>query len=283
MSQRRIDQLPMPRARFRLDRQWSKFETAFDAREEDRVRAERLRRSARKFGPNRRQRAKRLAARLDPTLHPKTPKTLASSRYLRKQRIRVFGALWQLVDHAELRSFTVIKRKWQVDASDLRRLDPKRVLSAFRSDLIRLGAAEADGWLFAAYHSEFHPASASFQGHIHGIATGALADLVDRLRHQPSYRSARTTGADSPVVDPVWISRQPLTDLPATLSYTLKSYWPEHEEGPGRGYDRRIREPEHSRVLLWLDRQSLTDITLLMRLSIGKEGLKVVKKRTRMT
>lgn len=107
MSQRNITHLGKPPRRYRVDRgvtaRLCKFETVGDSRAEDLLRARDLRRAAKKFpklidG----EAAEALAEKLEAAgKGEEVPQTLASSVYMRGQRINVSGALWQLIRGSE--------------------------------------------------------------------------------------------------------------------------------------------------------------------------------------
>lgn len=105
MSQRNIADLPMPSASYRVDRVTSRddgivsFETVCASREEDARRARGLRNAISRYqsvidvGH-----AQRLAAQLEHGAETgANPESPASSLYMRKHRLRVIGALWQMM------------------------------------------------------------------------------------------------------------------------------------------------------------------------------------------
>jgi hypothetical protein len=106
MSQRNIADLPLPPAPFRVDRVTlrsdgrARFETLASAREEDARRVKGLRsamiRHAHVIDVDR---AQHLAAQLEESAETGAhPESLASSLYMRKQRMKVIGALWRLMN-----------------------------------------------------------------------------------------------------------------------------------------------------------------------------------------
>lgn len=107
MSQRNISHLGRPPLRYRVDRgataRLCKFETVGDSGAEDLLRARELRRAAKKYpelidG----EAAEALAEKLEAAENgEEVPQTLASSVYMRGQRINVSGALWQLIRGSE--------------------------------------------------------------------------------------------------------------------------------------------------------------------------------------
>jgi hypothetical protein len=109
-----------------------------------------------------------------------------------------------------------------------------------------------------------------------------MIPVVDSLRTLPNYRSTRTlpNGEWSPVFRRVWIRRKPLFNLPDPLAYLVQSFWPSRpvyisDDGKRRRVreKRRIPEPYHSQVLLWLDQWRLVDLTLMIGLRVTKSGL----------
>jgi hypothetical protein len=187
-------------------------------------------------------------------------------------RFRVIGALWKLIeegpwDPTELVFFTVRPEEWEVTPEELKRITAKQLMGQFRTRLNREDAGEADGFLIAFLHGEFEPTSGSYILHIHGFAAGGMVDVLERLRSWlPDGRLNRT--------------RQPLTDIPYPLGYPFKSFWPCKRIGPV-GDDgaikrtrsgSRIPEPYHSQSLIWLHRQKLSDLGLLMGLRVSRDG-----------
>lgn len=172
-------------------------------------------------------------------------------------------------------NFTALLPDGVVDVSGLLEFDPARRLQAFRSTLNRRGAAEASGFLFACIHGEFDPTTCLFHLHLHGLASDGYLDLLDSLRSLPAYRSARGSGEKQKVR----IGRRPLDNLPYPLTYIVQSSWPSRWRGEIDGVAQRsairarIPEPYHTAHLLWLDRWSLQDVTLLMGLRVTPDGM----------
>ncbi len=262
---------------YRLSQLSDQFESVEFATEEDRKRAASLRNASRMFDLSG---AEDLARLLDPDLSPQVPRTCASSRYMRRQRTRIIGSLLPVVepDQATLKLFCVVNPRWAVPLTDLHTVSGKAVMTTLRQQLLRLGSSRADGYLFAAYHCEFNETDELFYGHVHGFSVGGMSAVVDKLRTRKCYRSSRSTGVDGAVVDPVWLTRRKITNLPHALSYVLKSYWPRYVEGPTGKRATRLREPHHSHALLWMDRHSLEDLTLLVKLKVGSRGIRPTKR-----
>ena len=121
-----------------------------------------------------------------------------------------------------------------------------------------------------------------YRVHLHGVVTGGMIAVVDRLRQSPDLNS-RLDPADGHKRSPsrVHVSRAPLTHLPHALSYQFKGWWPSRWIGVIKRTGKtsrsrwasRIRNPEHTELLLWFDQHQLSQITLLMKIRVSKQGL----------
>lgn len=284
MGRLSISSLPYPPETYRISRLTDGpsgrpiFETRMDTRAEDCHRATSLAKAVSQHPSDDPTAALDLARRLA-SAQSCDRRTLASSRYMRRVRLRLIGALWPLIARGpwtpnEVSSFTAIPRGWSFSPGTLETADPQKLLSRLRSQLNRAGAKDADGFLIAHLHGECEPQDRRYQLHAHGIAAGGMIAVLDRLRATPSYTS------DGLVRGRMHISRKPLRDIPYPLGYPFKSYWPCRRIGMvgGEGLIKRQRghhripEPYHSQVLLWLDRWSASDLTLLMNLRVGRDG-----------
>lgn len=284
MARLDVSRLPSPPAEYRIDRlqagpeDTAIFETRRASRDEDALRARRLRSSAPSPLVDNGAAAELANCLAGPISrcdgHP------ASSRYMRQFRIRIIGHLWRLVEDEGwqpdgVTAFTVLPLGWEFTPETLDQADPRKLLDRLRGQLKRAGSGDADGFLIASIHGEFEPEEQIYRLHAHGFAAGGMIGVLDDLRPLPAYRPRPS------VTVPMQIRRKPLDDLPYPLGYPFKSYWPCRRIGPvgdtgtvkrQRGHH-RIPEPHHSQVLLWLDRWSVSDMTLLMNLHVGPAGL----------
>jgi hypothetical protein len=285
MARLGINDLPKPQKGYRPSRGQAGFESCKNTRKEDALRAKRLRSKEVLASPRvSKKTAKRLARRLERAASGRSvPATLASSTYLRDFRDRLGGALWQLVATALLpaATFTLLSRTWIFTPDQLQNVDARKLIAGVRQDLIRAGAAKAKGALILFLHGEFEPESGYFLLHFHGLALADMIDVVDRLRKRRKYRPvARGKDGRPAIKTPVRISREPLTNLPGPLTYLLKRYWPAKRIGAVDGSDKdkrnrrhgRIPEPYHSEALLWLDRWTLSDISMMMGMYVSASG-----------
>ena len=291
MARLDVSRLPNPPAGYRIDRLpagpegTAIFETRGASRDEDDLRARRLRSSAPSPLVNN-DAAAELANCLAGPISQCDGRP-PSSRYMRKFRIQIIGHLWRLIEdegwqREGVTAFTVLPRGWEFTPETLHQADPRRLLDRLRGQLKRAGSGDADGFLIASIHGEFDPEEKIYRLHAHGFAAGGMIGVLDGLRTLPAYRPRPS------VTVPMQIRRKPLDNLPYPLGYPFKGYWPSRRIGPvgdtgtikrQRGHH-RIPEPYHSQVLLWLDRWSVADMTLLMNLRVGPAGLVASPKKT---
>jgi hypothetical protein len=109
--------------------------------------------------------------------------------------------------------------------------------------------------------------------------------VVDRLRKRSNFKSARKGSLSEKVYQRWRMTRQPLSDLPEPLTYTVQSFWPERPifmskngEWERQKEKRRIEEPRHTEVLQWLDWWRLRDTCLLMGISVTRDGFRINQK-----
>lgn len=302
MSYRNISCLDLPLRRYRPDISDSRkdgraiFESEDATKLEDARRSVLLRSAAHNSESNRtRIAAAALAKKLSGAISGGyVATTLASSQYMRDQRIRICGALWELADDISFgqpSTFTAIGRGLKIPGPKLADVNPQRLCAAFRSDLNRHGAKSADGYLIAFIDGEYEPETDIFRLHFHGLVAGGMIGVLNGLREKPKYRTKRRKhdSWETRSLQRIKISRGPLTAMPDPITYLLKSFWSSRWEGPIDGTMRRqnrkcrIKEPRHSELLLWLDRWSLQEITLIMGLRVGASGLKVTRPKTYMS
>ncbi len=220
--------------------------------------------------------AAKLAERL--TRAPTGPDdaSLACSLSMREFRRRVGGWVWELYEETlqfAPTTFTIACRSWERPVGGLNTFDPRKLLNEFLTDLNRAGGLECDGYLLAFLHSELVN-NETYRDHFHGMGSRSFIEILDKLRESEKYKTAF---GERPTIR---IRRKPLRNVPYPLTYLLKSYWPGMYEGPvgdgksnGRqSHVRRIREPYHSEVLMWMDQWRLEDITLLKNLRVGAGG-----------
>jgi hypothetical protein len=296
-----IAALRKPQPRYRVDKDpGARFETDLQAKEEDATRARLLSSTnlPRKYVDEARELAKKL-------VRERVTETLASKRWMRALRRNVIGAVLELVEAAspDVSVAVVIPLDWSCSAKELMQVDPRRLLAAFRAALYRCGARDADGWLIAFIHGDFNPDTKLFQLHLHIAVAGEMREVLRRVGRQGKFRSERPgRRKQGQIYQKVWVTSKPLYRPAYALTYLLKSMWsltrvgvigdlggqqtvndegnPQSPRCTRHRMPGRIPEPHHSAMLLWLNRQRLQDITLLVKLSVTKNGLALTKPAT---
>lgn len=293
MSGKGIGDLPPPPTRFRPNNmpppvaplrfngtRKAAFETRAASAEEDATRIRLLKRTA-NCNPALRRAARRLAAKLQ---DPDGAATLASSVYMRRQRINIAGKLAQLYEaYPDARLFTVIPRGWQFRPDELGDANPAKLMAGFRSDLNRCGAVSATGFVVAFVHGEYDPGQNIYQLHMHGLADGGMLPALNRMRSRPKYKNGqRGSGETLRVTQRVKIGKKAITDVPLAMAYMVQNSWPSRwsgELGSGKVVRQRLKyripEPYHTQVLLWLDQWTLNNISMLFHIRVTNTGFEV--------
>ena len=284
MARPGINNLPWPAPAFRRRVSHAGFETNQQARQEDDLRGRRLtseRVTSSSLIPE--PAALDLARRLQ-DLRGRPAPTLASKQHMRDVRMRISGSLLEFIERESIRpkkAFTILCSSWQVKPEDLLEVSGKRLIQSFRTDLNRQGPNLRRGALFAAIDLEFEPHRKIFTLHLHGVVFGTLTHAINGLRKKKKYRPIRTEiDGLVPVYRPIVVQRLGISPE-RQLTYTIKSHWKSRWRGAlteaGKfktaAKSQRISEPYHSLALLWFDRHTLQDITLLMGMEAGSFGL----------
>lgn len=303
MARLSVGSLLWPSDCYRLDLHLPGFETEEQAADEARLRTRILRIDAAGHGGDWGRKAIALADKIDPDLNAQFSRSPADPRYMRDQRIRIIGALWKLYDslgHVNVRRCDVIRTNWNLDIFDFIHEDAARLKNEFRSAIVRTkarlqwnGIDTTGRFIFAALHGEFDPEGLAFQLHYHIIEDDEDAVVIDSLRDRKGFITPRRTdayergAADDRVTTPVRVTRKPLTNVPAALSYLLKSYWFQHarrETSSGskklNRTGQRIKPPFLSTQLLWIDKFDIADLILMIGLRINRDGFIITDIRT---
>ena len=268
------------------------FETYKDALEEDRYRAKSMQRKAvLESDLIDQDQATRLSQLLQYDSSHEAPVSLASKTYMRKKRKHVAVGLLKFFGQLPQQSratFTVVSKHWHYRPADLMAQDAKRYLQAVRSDLNRCGAQSAKGCLIAFIDLAFEPGRQLFVIHLHGLATGGMIKVLNRLRGRPKYKTVRKEiPGVVPTYRPIELKWPDAPGFPRSTTYLLKSHWMStwrgHLDADGyfrpAGKSQRIPEPFHSLALLWFDKHSLSDITLMMGMEAGRSHFRRKRRR----
>ena len=214
------------------------------------------------------------------------PPTPASSSHMEVHRsaIRHHVSEFLRSGSTEVYAFSILTEKGEMPIDQLNAQDAVEINERLRADLKRCGATGAEGIIFAGIDGEYEVNSQQIRLHHHGIATGEMVEVVRRLRTLATYKPiVRTLGGITRRTPAIRTQRIKLAELESAVTYVVKSFWPARWEGlmDGKyirsGRKQRIPEPEHTRILLWLDRWRLRDLTLLMGFCVTTQGLKLMR------
>ena len=194
------------------------------------------------------------------------PPTLASSLRMRTIRLELGRALLDaFADYldADLRTVTVIYRGWSYTPAELDAVTAAQVKAQFRRHLERAGVLKMPGPLFSVLHGEFEPRSGRYILHYHLTTTTAKAAALKSGLTSTKIRGyAKTATGSAPV------RRSRVGNRVGQLTYLAKSYWPSRPVIQIEGMSTRLRdhhripEPYGTQVLLWLDRQTFSDLVV---------------------
>ncbi|WP_426051633.1 hypothetical protein [Brevundimonas sp. SL161] len=200
----------------------------------------------------------------------RTPQTMASSRFMREARLR-FGA--SILDGLEpwpkehIRLVTQLPRSGEVRAKHLIDQNPRDHLERLRQQINRTDPGDGSGLLISVLEAELEPNSGVLRFHTHGVATGSYINRLRELHDLGAYK------ARAQVAKPLQLNRINDDDSRARVfSYLLKSFWKKRwigSVGDDSAVKRerelhRLDEPYHTDMLLWLDRHSMSNISLYM-------------------
>ncbi|MFO1098728.1 MAG: hypothetical protein U1E81_10840 [Xanthobacteraceae bacterium] len=123
-------------------------------------------------------------------------------------------------------------------------------------------------------HGDYDEAYDVFQLHLHVLVVGEKVRAVEALRKLRIYKPS--TYVKRPIV------RRRLKDRARQISYYLaQDFWPAKPTVIVRGVPVRVRdrkripEPRHAEVLMWLDRRRFADLVWLHGCRIGGRRLVV--------
>ncbi len=178
-----------------------------------------------------------------------------------------------------VRLCTIVPHTWRCRGDQLGNVDPKRLLSQFRTQLNRAGLAKLEGWLIASVHGDYDPTSDTFQPHLHVLVVGEKAEAVESLQNQKLYRRDAAEHVRQPIIP------RKLKNPARQISYYLaQPFWPSRATLTINGRKtrergrKRIPEPRHAEFLMWLDRQTFADLVWLHGCSL-RNGRLVVTAR----
>lgn len=280
MAGRGIDCMPTPPDEFRPDvaRCFAgRFETDEDGRSEDKERMKLLQKAAATASNSEnREQALLLAAKLDYGDGP-PPRSLASKLYMRQQRILWCGNTYQFAAQsgfAESATIHLEPSSLELSMAQLQTFHPASALASLLSSVNRVDR-DLSGAAIINLDCEHEAGTDIIRFGYHGFVHGPLIEKFDLLRKTRNFQPRLPPGARR-ATPRVRICRE-LDDVPYHLTYLAKGSvygrWEGIIDGRRvRSRKRRVPEPRHTQLLLWLDRWSFKDMCLLIGVRVGKNG-----------
>ncbi len=203
---------------------------------------------------------------------PVAPISMASSRNMREERLEFSAKILEALENwpaSSIRFFTALPPSGEVPAETLLTEGPAHHVERFRQQLNRAGKGDETGFLAAILEAELEPNSGVLRFHFHGVATGSYVERLKRVQALAAYAAREF------VKKPFQLNRLDTDaeeDRAKAVSYLLKNHWKQRRIG-SVGIDgvirrerksHRLDEPYHTDMLLWLDRHSVSDISLFM-------------------
>jgi|GEM_PF-6428595 len=200
------------------------------------------------------------------------PNSMVSCRYMREERLEFGAAMLEALERwpaESIRFFVALPRSGEVPARKLLKEEPSHHTERFRQQVNRVRKGDETGFLAAILEAELEPESGIFRFHLHGVATGGYLDRLKRLQALPAYM------AREHVKKPLQLNKLQGADdeqRAKAVSYLLKNHWKQRRIGSvgeagvvkRERKGQRLNEPNHTDMLLWLDRHSVSNISLYM-------------------
>lgn len=212
------------------------------------------------------------------------PPTLASYSYTLEQGLRLSGAFLQLAEReAWPISFRIYPPGLEFPADELEEVEFDYICDCLRRTFNRVAGAGAGGYVGAVVRGEYNVVNDSYRLYFRGLAYGELADSLRWINEGDQYEFAPWAGRYSPPFLRVsW--RRIKRDNASAFRRLVPTDWQCIYEAP---HERElVRQSLWSpppprrlaQLLIFWDRLTLRDITLLMRLRAASDGLRLTAK-----
>lgn len=179
---------------------------------------------------------------------------------------------------------TIMPANWESTPEQLYDVDPRQLLCNLYAMIYRYGGDCAKGFFLAGLHGEWDQLREKLLLHLHCWLAGEFIDVLDDLRKSGKMQGpTRLVDGKPKKRRAIRIRREPLYDRPKPYTYVVQGFWPSRyflnpDTGEAkRGPRRRIPQPVHTDVLLWLDRWKLDDLVIRMGLDSNRHGLKMTR------
>lgn len=214
-------------------------------------------------------------------------RTMASSFYKRDVRNRAIGWVWYLFEQyrdAEKATATLIPATTFVPADDLHKVNPGLLMKQLRNEFDRCGVTSVAGFLFVGLDVEFDVNRGCWHFHYHVLGAGDKVDALAGLKKFRRFKHDRRHlfEADMAKYARVEVVRGPFVNEPHPFTYALKTYVnhrPTKIELDGIRQRSKnsyaLPTPYYVQWLIWMNRWSISDFTLLSGMTIIKTGLQI--------
>jgi hypothetical protein len=211
------------------------------------------------------------------------PPTLASYFHTFELSLRFAAAFLQLAERdAWPMSFRIYPPGLEFPAHELEEVDFSYICDRLRRTFDRVAGSGADGYVVAVARGEYNVVNDSYRLYFRGLAFGDFADAVRWIIELDAYDAPWQDNFSPPFLRVSWrpIRRGDVSKL----LRLVPTEWQRIYEAPhGRELVRQnlwseLPPRRMAQLLLFWDRLMLRDITLLMRLRVASDGLRLTAK-----
>jgi hypothetical protein len=209
------------------------------------------------------------------------PQTMASYQYARTQGLRLAAAFMDLAaQYGQPIEFRIYPPGLEVPADNLESVEFDYICDCLRRTFARATGAASDGYVGAVARGEYNVVTDTFRLYFRGVAFGQLADALRWINDLDEYEFAPWQDNLSPPFLRVHWRRRPKGNL-TTFTQLVPNDWRRiYEVWHESEWVRQILWGElpplrMAQLLLFWDTLKLRDITLLMRLRIAADGLRL--------
>lgn len=212
------------------------------------------------------------------------PRTMASCRYTYEQGLRLSGAFIDLAArYGQPVEFRIYQPGLELPADNLETVEFDYIRDCLRRALARAAEVGADGYVGAVARGEYNVVDDSYRLYFRGLAFGDLADALPYMNELDDYDYAPWQGSYSPPFLRVrWrrIKKRNVTRFTRLVPIDWRRIYEVRYENEWVRQSLWSELPllRLAQLLLFWDTLNLRDVTLLMGLRAGQEGLRLTAK-----
>ena len=200
--------------------------------------------------------------------------SFANPIFLRLLRLKLIGEILRnvrMVATRHVRIYHIAAPTWRIPPDRLATFSPYKLREALRTELIRAGKLDRlKGWLICFFHCDYHRQTGMLEPHFHLIVVGEKHLAVEALRSLDIFKGGDDRTIRRPIV------RQDPTNPIRQIAYLLKGFWQgiDSYRDPKSGrlrrasVKRRLPEPLGGQTLLFLHRQTFSDMIWLHNIAL---------------